>query len=62
MFVVLGGMGSVPGPLIGGYLLAIAESLGGTYVSATYQDLIAFVVLSLVFAVKPSGLFKEAVS
>jgi branched-chain amino acid transport system permease protein len=62
VIVVLGGMGSVPGALIGGYLLAIAESLGGTYVSATYQDLIAFVVLSLVFAVKPSGLFKEAVS
>lgn len=62
VIVVLGGMGSVPGALIGGYLLAIAESLGGTYVSATYQDLIAFVVLALVFAVKPSGLFKEAVS
>jgi branched-chain amino acid transport system permease protein len=58
--VVLGGMGSVPGALAGGYLLALAESLGGTYVSATYQDLIAFVVLALVFTFKPSGLFKEA--
>lgn len=58
--VVLGGMGSVPGALVGGYLLALAESLGGTYVSATYQDLIAFVVLALVFTFKPSGLFKES--
>ena len=58
--VVLGGMGSVPGALIGGYLLALAESLGGTYLSATYQDLVAFVVLALVFTFKPTGLFREA--
>ena len=58
--VVLGGMGSVPGALAGGYLLALAESLGGTYISATYQDLVAFVVLALVFTLRPSGLFKEA--
>ena len=61
VIVVLGGMGSVPGALIGGYLLALAESLGGTYVSATYQDLVAFVLLALVFTFKPTGLFKEAV-
>jgi branched-chain amino acid transport system permease protein len=60
VIVVLGGMGSVPGALIGGYLLAIAESLGGTYVSATYQDLVAFVVLALIFTFKPTGLFREA--
>lgn len=59
--VVLGGMGSVPGALAGGYLLALAESLGGTYVSASYQDLVAFVVLALVFTFRPSGLFREAV-
>lgn len=61
VIVVLGGMGSVTGALIGGYLLALAESLGGTYVSATYQDLIAFVVLALVFTFRPAGLFKAAV-
>lgn len=58
--VVLGGMGSVTGALLGGYLLALAESLGGTYVSADYQDLVAFVVLVLVFAFRPSGLFGDA--
>jgi branched-chain amino acid transport system permease protein len=58
--VVLGGMGSVTGALAGGYLLALAETLGGTYVSADYQDLVAFLVLVLVFAFKPSGLFREA--
>ena len=61
VIVVLGGMGSVTGALIGGYLLALAESLGGTYVSSTYQDLIAFVVLALVFTFKPTGLFKASV-
>ena len=50
----------VPGALVGGYLLALAESLCGTYVSATYQDLVAFVVLAMVFTFKPTGLFKEA--
>jgi branched-chain amino acid transport system permease protein len=60
VIVVLGGMGSVPGALVGVYLLAQAESLGGTYVSATYQDLVAFVVLAMVFTFKPTGLFKEA--
>jgi branched-chain amino acid transport system permease protein len=58
--VVLGGMGSVTGALVGGYLLALAESLGGTYVSANYQDVIAFMMLVLVFAFRPSGLFREA--
>ena len=61
VIVVLGGMGSVPGALLGGYLLAIAESLGGTYLSATYQDLVAFAVLALIFTFKPTGLFREAV-
>ena len=61
VIVVLGGMGSVTGALIGGYLLALAESLGGTYVSSNYQDLIAFVVLALVFTFRPTGLFKASV-
>ena len=42
-------------------IFTLAESLGGTYVSATYQDLVAFVLLALVFTFKPTGLFKEAV-
>jgi branched-chain amino acid transport system permease protein len=61
VIVVLGGMGSVTGALIGGFLLALAETLGGTYVSSTYQDLVAFVVLALVFTFKPTGLFKASV-
>jgi branched-chain amino acid transport system permease protein len=60
VIVVLGGMGSVTGALAGGYMLALAESLGGTYVSADYQDVVAFLVLVLVFAFRPSGLFREA--
>jgi branched-chain amino acid transport system permease protein len=59
--VVLGGMGSVTGALAGGYLLALAESLGGTYISPNYNDLVAFVLLALVFAFKPGGLFEEPV-
>jgi branched-chain amino acid transport system permease protein len=58
--VVLGGMGSVTGALVGGYLLGLTESLGATYVSANYYDLVAFLMLVLVFTFRPSGLFREA--
>lgn len=59
VIVVIGGMGSIPGAVICGFGLAIAEALAGTYVAADYQDLIAFVLLAAVLTVKPSGLFGE---
>ncbi|MGH7504998.1 MAG: branched-chain amino acid ABC transporter permease, partial [Longimicrobiales bacterium] len=59
--VILGGMGSVPGAIAGGYLLALAEVLGGTYVSFAFADLIGFAILVLVLAVRPTGLFAKGV-
>lgn len=59
--IVLGGMGSVPGAIAGGYILALAESFGGTYVSSNYTDVIAFALLVIILAVRPTGLFSKGV-
>ena len=54
---ILGGLGSVPGAILGGLILGMMEALGGGYVSAAYKDVYAFGALILILAVKPTGLF-----
>jgi len=54
--IILGGMGSIPGAILGGYLLGVVESLGAGYMSSKYMDLYAFVVLVLVLSFRPQGL------
>jgi branched-chain amino acid transport system permease protein len=61
VIVILGGMGSVPGAIVGGYLLALAETMAGTYVAFAFSELIAFALLVLVLVVKPTGLFARGV-
>lgn len=61
VIVILGGMGSVPGAIIGGYLLALAETMAGTYVAFAFSELIAFAMLVLVLVVRPTGLFAKGV-
>jgi len=53
---VLGGIGNIPGAMLGGVLLGLTESLAVGFVSPTYKDLIAFVVLILVLLIRPTGL------
>ena len=53
---VLGGIGSVPGAMIGGILLGIIESISKAYISTELADAIVFCVLVVVLLVKPSGL------
>jgi len=53
---VLGGIGSLPGAMIGGLLIGIIENLVAGYLSSTYQGAITFVLLILVLSIKPTGL------
>lgn len=53
---VLGGIGSIPGAMIGGMLLGVIESISKAYISSELADAIVFAVLVLVLLVKPSGL------
>ena len=53
---VLGGIGNIPGAMLGGLLLGLTESLAVGFISPTYKDLIAFIVLILVLLVRPTGL------
>lgn len=54
---VLGGIGSIPGAVAGGFLLGICETLVSGYLASTYRDAIAFSVLIIVLLVRPAGLF-----
>jgi branched-chain amino acid transport system permease protein len=53
---VLGGIGNVPGAMLGGLLLGLAEQLVAGYGSSSWRDAVAFSVLILILLVKPSGL------
>lgn len=53
--VVIGGMGSIPGTLIAGLILGLAQVIGG----ANYGQLIAYVLMVLFLAVRPQGLFSK---
>ncbi len=54
---VVGGIGNIPGAMAGGILMGLSETLVVGYVSSTYRDAIAFVILIVVLLVRPSGLF-----
>jgi len=53
---VIGGIGSVPGAALGGLLLGLAEAFLSVYVSITFKDVWAFVILLIILLVRPSGL------
>jgi branched-chain amino acid transport system permease protein len=54
---VMGGMTSLPGAVIGAYLLGIIENLFGGYISIEFKSVVAFFIIVIVLCVKPSGLF-----
>ncbi len=56
---VLGGIGSIPGAMLGGYIIGIADSLTKAYVSSTLNDAVVFGILILMLSVKPSGLMGD---
>jgi len=58
VIVVIGGLGSMKGAIVGGYLLGIIEAMAIAYVSSAYKDVFAFAVLIIILAVRPTGLFR----
>jgi branched-chain amino acid transport system permease protein len=54
---VIGGFGSLPGAVLGGLLVGVTESLGAGYLSGSYKEIYAFVLLIVVLMVRPAGLF-----
>ena len=59
---VFGGIGSIPGAMLGGILMGVIEQLSKTYISTLWSDAIVFGVLVLVLVVKPTGLLGKKIS
>jgi len=57
---VVGGIGSIPGAMLGGLVIGLAESFVTGYISSTYSNLIVFGILIVVMLVRPSGLLGRA--
>ncbi len=53
---VLGGIGSIPGAMLGGVMLGLIENFGASYISSVYKDAFAFFVLIITLIIRPSGL------
>ena len=58
---VFGGIGSIPGAMLGGVLLGVIEIFGKAYISTEVSDAIVFAVLIVVLLVKPTGLLGKPV-
>lgn len=59
---ILGGIGNIPGAMVGGLLLGVIEALGAAYISIAWKDAISFCVLILILIVRPTGLLGERVA
>jgi len=56
---VLGGIGSIPGAMLGGFALGLIENFGASYLSSVYKDAFAFLVLIITLLLRPSGLLGQ---
>lgn len=55
--VILGGLGSIAGATVGGFILALVEELGAGYVSSGYRDAMGFLIIIVILLFRPTGLF-----
>jgi branched-chain amino acid transport system permease protein len=53
---ILGGLSNIQGVIVGGLVIGVAENVAGAYLSSAYKDVIAFAVLLLVLALRPTGI------
>jgi branched-chain amino acid transport system permease protein len=58
---VLGGIGNIPGAMLGGYVLGLLETFAAGYISSEWKDVFAFSILILVLVFRPTGLLGERV-
>lgn len=56
---ILGGIGNIPGAMIGGLLLGVIEALAAGYIAIAWKDAIAFLVLILILIIRPTGILGE---
>jgi len=56
---VVGGFGSLPGAIVGGIIIGVAEALSGFYLPEGFKDIAPYVLVLLMLVVKPNGLFGE---
>lgn len=59
---ILGGIGNIPGAMVGGMVLGLAEAVAAGYVASQWKDAIAFVILILILILRPTGLLGERVA
>ena len=59
VIIILGGMGSVPGAIVGGLIIGFAESFGAFYLSPDLKDIIPFALLVVILSLRPQGLFTK---
>ena len=59
---ILGGIGNIPGAMVGGILLGVVEALAAGYLSTAWKDAVAFAVLILILIFRPTGLLGERVA
>lgn len=56
---ILGGIGNIPGAMLGGFLLGVIEALASGYISMAWKDAIAFFVLIVILIIRPTGILGE---
>jgi branched-chain amino acid transport system permease protein len=59
---ILGGIGNIPGAMLGGILLGTVESLGAVYLGSQWKDVIAYALLALILILRPTGILGERVA
>jgi branched-chain amino acid transport system permease protein len=57
VIVVLGGMGSIPGSLLGGLLIGVLESVSATYLASGWENFVVYVLFVFMLLVRPQGMF-----
>jgi len=58
--LILGGLGSIPGAIVGGMVLCVSEAFAAAFVSSAYKDVISFLLMILVLLVRPEGLMRRS--